>query len=382
MIRPGLQPSAERVRAAIDDGTYLGVQLFVSVEGEVWADLAEGQRTPGEELQVNSPVPWACCSKPLGALAFQRLVESGELTADTPVAVVIPEFAAAGKETVTLAHLLSHALPYDADADGALPIVGVPHEEALAVVCDRPLVAPPGTRALYSPFGSWTVLAEVVARASGRPFFEFVEAEVLRPLEMEGTLFGPARTGNDELRPSDLYQRHGGEHTVRPDLNVRLGVAPIQPGTGAHGPARELARVFECLAAEGQWQGRRIFTEHATHGMSSPRRQGLPDPTFCDLDLSWGLGVCTDPAWFGAPRGTRLAGHTGYGSSFVMADLDRRVVVCFLSTSVVDEAKGRGRLVDQIVRDVYSAVLGTTERRATRPPAATGSSTNRAEVRR
>ena len=349
--------SAERVEQAVSSGTYLGVQLYVSVGTEVWADIAVGERIPGAAMGTDDSVPWSCCSKPLGALALGLLFEEGALTPETRVSSVLPEYGAGGKTDVTLAHLLSHSVPYNVEGEDNTPILHVPHEQALAIVCARSLVDPPGSRALYSPFGSWTVVAEIVARLTGAGFFDFVEREVLRPLEMREVTFGNARaTARGPGSVSDLYLGGDEGFHVHPLLNVEEALRPGSPGSGAHGPARELARVFECLAHGGWWNGKRVLGQKAVRALSSTVRHGLPDPAFCDLDLRWGLGFCTDNALFSAPRGARLVGHTGFRCALAIGDLDRRIVIAFLSTSVTDGALGRGRLVAQIVRDVYAAV--------------------------
>ena len=346
--------SAARLERAISDGSYLGVQLYVSVGTETWVDIAVGERFPGTALGTDDPVPWVCCAKPLGALAVGLLYEGGALTPQTRVSSVVPEFAAGGKAEVTITQLLSHSVPYELDGIDRVdepPLVHLPHEKALAVACARQLDRSRTSPALYSPFGSWVVLAEVVARLTGTGYFDFVEREILRPLEMDAVVYGDAVGGL-----ADLYARTDAGHAVHRWLNLEEVLAPGSPGTGAHGPARELARVCECLVQDGWWNGRRILGRKAVPALSATVRQGMPDPGFSNLQLTWGLGVCTDSDWFGAPRGTRAVGHTGYGCALTMGDLDHRLVISFLSTSVTDEPLGRGRLMVQIVRDVYAAV--------------------------
>lgn len=346
----------ERLERAISDGSCLGAQLYVSVGAEVWVDIAVGERIPGAALGTDDPVAWVCCAKPLGALALGLLYEGGAVTPETRVSSVVPEYAVGGKAEVTIAQLLSHSVPYEADGVDRVeqpPLVHLPHEKALAMACARQLRASPGSGALYSPFGSWVVLAEIVAKLTGTGYFDFVEREILKPLEMDAVIFGDAM---DTASLADLYRRDDEGYVVDDLENLEGMLAPGSPGSGAHGPARELARVFECLVHDGRWNGKRVLGQKAVRALSSTVRQGLPDPVFWGWTLDWGLGVCTDSDWFWVPKGTRLVGHTGYGCALAMGDLDRRIVISFLSTSVASEPMGRGRLMGRIVRDVYAAV--------------------------
>jgi CubicO group peptidase (beta-lactamase class C family) len=342
---------AEQLHDAVRKGTQLGIQLYVSRHGEVLVDLAVGERTPGRPLRGSDPLPWSCCTKALGAVAMGRLFAECGIGPRTPVSSIVPEYAQGGKEQVTIAQLMSHAVPYNLDGDGSVPIVELPHDRALALICARSLDAPPGTRALYSAFGSWVVVAEIVTRSSGMDFFAYVEKSVLRELGMEHTLFGPGAAG-DRRVPTGLYQRDANGFTVSPVLNPHYGLSPLLPGNGAHGPARDLARIFERLV-DCDWHAP---ASEPMRLVTAPLRRGLADGTFGGLDIGWGLGLCTDYGWFAAPRGSRVAGHTGYGCSFVFGDLDRGLVVSYLSSSLLAEAKGRPRLVDHLVRELYGQV--------------------------
>ncbi|MGN5380924.1 hypothetical protein ACQ4WX_38750 [Streptomyces lasalocidi] len=75
---------------------------------------------------------------------------------------------------------------------------------------------------------------------------------------------------------------------------------------------------MECLA-DPQAGAALGLTDATVQALADTYRTGLPDRNFGDLDLDWGLGMCTDPAWFGAPSGTKVAGHTAYGCGLVVA---------------------------------------------------------------
>jgi CubicO group peptidase (beta-lactamase class C family) len=108
--------------------------------------------------------PWASVTKLVTALAALVAAEEGVLELDE----------AAGPPGATVRHLLAHAS-------------GLPFEAG-------PPLAPPGRRRIYSNVGI-EVLGDVLTRAAGMPFADYLGAAVLEPLRLSATLRGSAATG-------------------------------------------------------------------------------------------------------------------------------------------------------------------------------------------
>ena len=102
-VAPGLEPVRELMaEMAAQDPDY-SAQLSAYVGGQQVVDLWAGPHQGADTLTgVFS------CTKGVSALTLARLVEAGELDLEAPVARYWPEFAAAGKESVTVTQLLSH----------------------------------------------------------------------------------------------------------------------------------------------------------------------------------------------------------------------------------------------------------------------------------
>src|SRR5690606_17776421 len=98
----------------------------------------------------------------------------------------VPEFAAAGKDSITLFHLLTHTAGFRG-ADNTPR--HIPWDEAAHKVCEAPLERDwtPGQKAGYSTQASWVVLAEMIARVTGKPFLDYLRGELLSPLAMNDT---------------------------------------------------------------------------------------------------------------------------------------------------------------------------------------------------
>jgi CubicO group peptidase (beta-lactamase class C family) len=93
-----------------------------------------------------------------------RLVQDGMIDLDAPVQRYLPEWTGAGKEKVTVRHLLSHS--------SGLPSWRPLYKEAtspaqaLALVFATPLDTVPGARMVYSDLGA-ILAGQVVTRVSG-----------------------------------------------------------------------------------------------------------------------------------------------------------------------------------------------------------------------
>ena len=96
------------IERGISDGDHLGAQLTAWMNGKPAADLAIGELRPGVPMQSDHLLVWMSAGKPITAVAITRLVERGLLDFDDTVARFIPEFAAAGKEPITIRQVLMH----------------------------------------------------------------------------------------------------------------------------------------------------------------------------------------------------------------------------------------------------------------------------------
>jgi CubicO group peptidase (beta-lactamase class C family) len=107
-------PGFERVRGAFAEGfrsrDEIGAAVAVSVGGETVVDLWAGHADPARTRPWNRDtiVHLYSTTKGMTALCVHRLIERGALDLDAPVARYWPEFAAAGKSSITVRDVLSH----------------------------------------------------------------------------------------------------------------------------------------------------------------------------------------------------------------------------------------------------------------------------------
>ncbi len=360
-----LPRTREAIEAGIRDGLHLGAQLYASLHGEPVADAALGESRPGAPLTRDHLMLWLSSTKPVPAVAIAQLWERGLLELDDPVARHVPEFAANGKEGITLRHLLTHT--------GGIRLLdtGWPQaswEEIVAKIC---AMKPeprwiPGQKAGYHQASSWFILGEVIQRAGGRPFSVYIREEIFQPLGMADSWIGMPHerylSYQESGRIGAMWNTEGSEPKGHGWDTEERCVRP-SPGGNGYGPLRELGRFYEMLLGRGSWNARRILLPQTVEAFTTPHRIGMTDVTFKHV-LDWGLGVIVNSIQYGAetvPYGyghhasARTFGHSGYRSSTGFADPERglAVALAFNGTPAGDAHERRIRSVlDALYEDL------------------------------
>jgi CubicO group peptidase (beta-lactamase class C family) len=341
-------------------GDRVGSQLYVSRYGEPVADIAVGARGDGTPLTTASRLTWLCCSKPVLVIALARVLAALGADEREPVRTFVPEYAAVGKDEVTLAHLLTHTAPYQSLGlrwtddgpvqDGEIPVLTASSwDAALAAICETPLRRPAGQEVIYTNVSNWHVLAEVLQRLTCRAHDDLIREQVLTPLGMDGTSMYITKENLPDLELAPLWDLEQGRSPVLMEVESGELLFSRWPGVACRGPASDLAKPIECAAG---WLCAGWLDPAWRAKLTEPRRLDLADPLFNGAEVCWSLGLCADPVAFGLPVDRRVIGHTGMRSSFVLADLDTGITVAFLSTGMPSYAQDRTRK-RRLVRAVF-----------------------------
>ncbi len=135
----------------------------------------------------------ASVSKQFTAFAVLHLANQGKLKLEDDVRKYLSEVPNFGK-TITIRHLLNHTSGLRNQAELAA-VAGVRLDDVLTqgqvlkiVQRQKELNFTPGEEIVYCNTG-YTLLAEIVARVSGKPFRQFTEENIFKPLEMSNTHF-------------------------------------------------------------------------------------------------------------------------------------------------------------------------------------------------
>lgn len=333
-VDPAFAALADRFAEAVARGEERGA-LAVRLEGRWVADLRGGAANP------ETGAPWrertlACCfsvTKGMLAILAQRLAGQGRLDLDAPVARFWPEFAAAGKEAVTVAEVLTHraGLPWVTGpvAPGDLYDWG----RMTALLAASPPVVPPGDAPVYHNMTFGHLLGEVLCRAAGlRPLGRLLARELALPLGADVRLgLGPAeearcaRLSQEDpgglfralaADPEGAFARSMAAFALDEDFNTpRWRQAEIGSGSG-HATARAIAQIYaQAVAPDGLLPAERraALTAEAVRGAAPDPVLGLP------LRLSQGLELSLPPGLDFGPS-PRAAGYWGAGGATGFAD--------------------------------------------------------------
>ena len=341
---------------------------FAELEAEMAAQIASGLRPTlqvavdwrgrrvfekalGKGASVDSTYVLWSSTKPFVAVALLQLVEAGHLSLDTRVATVIPEFAAHGKDKVTVAHLLTHRGGFpDTKLEVAMELAKLAPswDAAIRFVCDLPLAWEPGTDRGYHPTTGWYVVGELVQRLDDRPLPEALRARVLEPLAIPRDGFALGRPDDVAATTLDVVTRDakGAPPQSQADLwNDPRTRSAVIPGAGGIARARTLTAFYRALLDGGRGANGRILSAEMVRIATFPHVVGIRDRTFL-RDIPWALGFHLKHVLPSLDDcGTRATpGTFGHGGHFLVntgfADPGRDLAVAILSNGLTEPRAG------------------------------------------
>jgi CubicO group peptidase (beta-lactamase class C family) len=165
----------------------VGASVCVTVEGRTVVDLWGGVADPasGRPWERDTLTHVWSNTKGATAICLHVLVDRGEIALDAPVSRYWPEFAAAGKQDVTVRQLAAHQAGLAA-VRAPLPAGAMYDWELMtgALGAETPFWEP-GTRNGYHALTFGYLVGELVRRVSGRSLGTFFREEVAGPLGID-----------------------------------------------------------------------------------------------------------------------------------------------------------------------------------------------------
>jgi CubicO group peptidase (beta-lactamase class C family) len=331
------------VDESIRSGDEVGLQVVVMREGRTIVDLARGTADPRTGAPVHADMLfWAASTaKGVASTVAHVLVEHGDLDYDVRLVDVWPEFAAHGKDAVTLRHVLLHTagvpgLPPDTSAADLCD-----WDRMCAVIADAEPWWPPGTRFGYHAKTFGFLLGEVVRRATGASISALLRERITGPLGIADEVhFGVP----DELLPRVARQVEPDDVPAnRPEPGSPLdramprGVVPDAayanrvdvltsdiPSEGTM-TARGVARVYAALL--GHVDGVRLVSDARRAEMAAVAIDAMDE--VMGFPSTWAFGYAPSrPSGGGRPGST--FGMVGMNGSAAYADIDSGVAVAVM----------------------------------------------------
>jgi CubicO group peptidase (beta-lactamase class C family) len=339
------EPVRDAFAANFAERGEVGAAVCVVVDGRIVVDLYGGWAAPQRPWRPDTLVNVFSIGKGLTALIAARMAEQGVLDVDDPVTRHWPEFGAAGKEAITVRHLLAH--------QAGLPAVR--HRLPPGAMLDWPLMIkamegqepwwPPGTAHGYHVNTFGFLVGEVLRRATGRTVGALLRDDIAGPLGADlyiglptaehhrvSDIDWPGPPPPEEDRAADLTGDQLMEHNAYFNPGGFSGAGVINtaawrtaeiPSTNGHGTARGVARVYTALAAGGTVDGVRVVGSDALAAAVTEQVYGVD--RILKRPMRFGLGFqLTQPERPLGPN-PRAFGHFGAGGSLGFCDPDSGV---------------------------------------------------------
>ena len=357
---PGYGRVADAFAANFDAGE-VGAAVAVEVGGVRVVDLWAGDADPdgadapegGRRWRADTLAVMFSCGKGVTTLCLYLLVQDGLLDLDQPMAAYWPEFAAEGKDRLTVRQALAHR--------AGLPVLDGPTTRADVLDWDlmtRRLAAQkplwePNSGYLYHAVTFGWLAGEIIRRISGQLPGDFLASRLTGPLGLELWIGLPAsehgrvarilpptlspeqlaapvptRTEVDEILERAV-SLNGGLATSDEDVfdvfNQPEILSAQLPGANGVATARSLARLYSCAVAGAD----RFLTQEsvtdATRSVSSGPSVFDPED-LSDFGTGFGIARPDQPM-----LGPRSFGHGGAGGKEAFGDDDAQVGFAYLN---------------------------------------------------
>jgi CubicO group peptidase (beta-lactamase class C family) len=329
-------------RGLAGDGE-VGASLCVIVDGEtvvdLWGGFADAART--RPWQAETIVNVYSCTKTMTALTALLLADRGQLDLAAPVSRYWPEFAAGGKDRVTVAHLLSHSSGLSGWAEPITVDDLYDWTKATGLLAAQAPFWAPGTAGGYHVLTQGYLVGEVVRRVDGRTVGTVFRQEIAEPLGADFHIGLPAAEDARvaEMVPAATAVTPFAEPTplqLNASTNPVLEVAVTGrrawrgaevPAANGTGNARAMATVLSVLAGGGGG----LLSEAGCRRALEVQVEGRD--LILGLPLRFGLGFAVGSGLMPNPN-TLYWG--GLGGSLVLVDLDARTTFAYAPNRMGD----------------------------------------------
>lgn len=371
-IRPGREVDPRAVGVAPGDvgriwraverlyrsGLHPALQLCVRRYGGVLIDRTIGYvRGNGPDDPPDAPKVLATPDTPFCALSASKAVtamvvhlldQQNLIRLDDPICEYVPEFAAHGKQWITIRHVLTHRAGIPNLPPRIMRLERLDDlEEVMDILCDAAPVSRAGRQLAYHAVTGGFVLAEVVRRVTGRTIRQVLDDAIRRPLGFRWLSYGVAPedvgavatnylTGPPVLPPfSYLFRRGlgvGFQEAVEMSNDPRF-LTGLVPAANVVATADELSRFYQLLLDGGTLDGVTVFHPRTIRRATSEQSYLEIDFTL-GLPFRYGMGFMLGARWLSlyGPDTLHAFGHLGFTNIVCWADPERGVAAALMTS--------------------------------------------------
>lgn len=326
------------LEANLASGADIGASVCMTLEGETVVDLWGGHADPARTTawQRDTIVNVYSTTKTMTALTALLLADRGELDFGQRVAHYWPEFAAAGKGDVTVAHLMSHSAGLSGWKQPITTDDLYDWDKATSLLAAQEPYWQPGSAPGYHALTQGYLVGEVIRRIAGVSVGALFRREIAEPL---GADFHIGLPVSEDGRVAELQPPPAAASiaAVSDDALVRnmatnpgIDVAATRtrawrgaeiPAAGGSGNARSVAEIHALLANGGVAKGKRILSEGGCRKALEVQIEGVDLILGIPVRYGMGFGLAGGLVPFPNPNSLYWG---GYGGSIIFIDMDAR----------------------------------------------------------
>lgn len=374
---------------AIREGMMPGAQILVARKGKVIYQKNFGYHEYDKNIAVRDTNVYdlASLTKILATLPLiMQLVDKGELSLNTKLSQMLPEYKYSNKADITLKQMLSHYARFPAwipfyrhtlneDKTGFSPkyYATSPSKQFNVQVAENLYMRRDYTDSIFKIIREtelnkkleykysdlpYYILKKYLELKYGEPLEKVVQEKIYEPLGANYTGYHPLeRFSKDNIPPTEVdnYFRNQKVQGYVHDQGAAM-LGGVSGHAGLFSNANDVAKIMQMYLWEGYYGGKRYF---------KPKTMELFNTCYyCSKDVRRGVGF--DKPQLGTVGPTcdcvsmESFGHSGFTGTFAWADPEEEIVYVFLSNRTFPDAENR-KLIETDIRSriqgaIYEAI--------------------------
>ena len=378
LIDPHFAPVADKFFALTQEQPYGGAALCIYQHGAPVLDIWAGEERPGSLWQQDTKSVVFSTSKGLLSILMHQLIEAGAINPDEKVSTYWPEFAANGKENITVAMIMRHRSGLSAVREDLVLADLQDISRVESALARQEPIWEPDTGYLYHAGTIGQLLGKVIFNVTGKRVNQLLQDQLAKPLGVEAYFGAPAEVEKEiaQLKSDDapidieyefespLYwnkraMTYGKAFTGHVDdfiggYNDPAVHALEHAGAGGITNARSVAKIYSATVQETD--GVRLLSDttiDAAISRPNPGRNVFGDPEPYPIHS---LGFIVANPSHSPVLSEKTFGHDGLGGQQGFADLNHKVGFSYVTNWIpmVADGMARHREITKVLSDLLN----------------------------
>lgn len=352
----------------------IGTSVAVFHKGELVVNLWGGFKDEAKTTiwNENTLSCFMSTTKGIASIAVLSLVDRYKINLDDPVAKYWPKFSTAGKESITIRHVLSQTagLPVlDNAPDGSYYDQQIMTE---SIETQKPLWKP-GTTPCYHSFTHGPLCSKIVFEVTGKIMGEYLRDELLGPANLEFPLgltdeqieqcteisLSPGTPSIDKANTQGTLLQRAWRPV--PDVDNLFNSETFKrsefaSGNG-HATAKMVAEIFSRLAnIDRVPKELQILSKTVLNDAIQEQWDAVEKMT--DRHFRYGSGFMLNNTYFTTGPSQRSFGHPGLGGPIGFADPDNDIAFAYVCNKI-HPIDNTGDRASALIDAVYTSILSS-----------------------